>query len=263
MMVYIITFILGLIIGSFLNVCISRLPGGTSIIIPGSRCPSCGASIRFYDNIPIVSYIILGGRCRECNARISARYPAVELLNAILYVVALNRYGTGSLWILLFYFLFLSSLIVITFIDLEHQIIPDTITLPGIPLALIAGATILPDPFSKSDSLGLQASLIGILTGGGLFYLTAVLGKAVFRKDALGGGDIKMMALVGGVLGWKGVLLTTFSGSLIGSLMGISLMVLKGKRWGLRIPFGPYLAIGTVISLFWGQDIMKWYLYGG
>ncbi len=257
---YIIIFLLGLVVGSFLNVCIYRIPKDISIVRPASLCPSCGNHIRFYDNIPLLSYILLLGRCRSCGMKISIKYPFVELLNAVFYVAALNIFGYDSVWVLSGYFLFLSSLIVITFIDLEYRIIPDRISLPGIPLALIFGALVLPDPFSRIDLLGFKASLIGILSGGGLFYLIAVLGKAVFKKDAMGGGDIKMMAMLGGVLGWKGVLLTTFMGSLFGAIIGIALMLLKGEKRGSEIPFGPYLALAAIINLFWGQEILVWYL---
>ncbi len=251
----------GLIIGSFLNVCIYRIPKDISIVAPSSQCPSCGTPVRFYDNIPLVSYILLMGKCRSCKAKISIKYPLVEFLNAALYVVALNKFGYDSAWVLLVYFIFLSSLIVITFIDIEYQIIPDRITLPGIPLALILGATILPDPFSRIDLLGFKSSVIGFLVGGGLFYFIAIFGKAVFKKEAMGGGDIKMMAMIGGLLGWKGVILTTFSGSFLGSIMGILLIAIKGKAWGSKIPFGPYLALGAIVSLFWGQELLTWYLH--
>jgi leader peptidase (prepilin peptidase)/N-methyltransferase len=263
MITYISFFALGLIIGSFLNVCICRMPGGISVVSPSSRCVSCGTPIKFYDNIPILSYILLGGRCRSCKARLSIKYPLVEFLNAALYVIALNRFGLGSIAVLLVYLVFISALIVIFFIDLEHQIIPNSITFPGMPLAIILGSTILPDPFSRFELLGFRASITGFLAGGGSFYLIAVTGKAIFKKDAMGGGDIKMMAMVGGLLGWKGVLLTTFLGSLLGSVTGVSLILLKGREWGSKIPFGPYLAIGTLVSLFLGQDIFRWYIYAG
>jgi len=258
---YLITFIFGAIVGSFLNVCIYRIPKRLSIIKPSSYCPSCEKPIRFYDNIPILSYIILGSKCRSCGAKISVKYPIVEFLNALLYVIALWRFGPEPSWHLIVYFVFLSSLIAITFIDLEHQIIPDRITLPGIPLGLILGSTILPDPFSRASMLGFKSSIIGLLLGGGLFSLVAILGRMLFKKEALGGGDIKMMAMIGGFLGWKGVLLTTFLGSLSGSIVGISLITLKGRQWGLRIPFGPYLAVGAVLSLVVGQEFLIWYLH--
>jgi leader peptidase (prepilin peptidase)/N-methyltransferase len=223
----------------------------------------CNNPIEPWNNIPILSYILLGGRCRYCKGRISFRYPLVESLNAILYVFILWRFDKNISWFLLVYFIFISSLIIITFIDIEFLIIPDRITLPGIPLALILGSTILPDPFSRLDLLGFKASISGILLGGGLFYLVAVVGRAIFKKEAMGGGDIKMMAMVGGFLGWKGVILTTFLGSLIGSIIGISLILLKGQGWGSKIPFGPYLASGAIITLFLGQELLTWYLYAG
>lgn len=259
-MIYIFVFVLGAIIGSFLNVCIYRMPRDESIVRPASRCTSCGKPVRFYDNIPILSYIFLLGRCRYCKTSLSLRYPLIELLNAVLYVLVVARVGISSPWVVLTYFLFVSALVVIFFIDIDYQIIPDSITLPGIPLAIILGSTILPDPFARDELLGFKDSLTGFLAGGGFFYLVAILGRAAFKKDAMGGGDIKMMAMVGGLLGWKGVFLTTFMGSLFGSIIGVSLIMLKGREWGSKIPFGPYLALGALISLFCGQEIIRWYL---
>ncbi len=260
-MLYIIFFIFGSLIGSFLNVCIYRVPEGRSIVTPSSRCSSCGTPVRFYDNIPILSYIILGGKCRDCKTKLSFQYPFVEFLNGALYVLALYIFGLNSISVLAVYLIFISALIVIFFIDLEHQIIPNSITLPGIPIALLLGATILPDPFHPSELLGFKSSIIGFIAGGGSFYLIAVIGKAILKKDAMGGGDIKMMAMVGGLLGWKAIILTTFLASLFGSIIGVILIRIKGREWGSKIPFGPYLALGTLISLFWGKDILRWYLY--
>jgi len=259
---YIIVFIFGAVIGSFLNVCIYRMPRGLSIIMPSSRCPGCNSPIRFYDNIPIISYILLKGRCRKCKSKISMRYPLVEILNASLYVLVLQRFINSHPFIMIIYFIFVSSLIVITFIDMEFQIIPDRITLPWIPLSLVLGATVLPDPFSRHDLLGLRSSLVGVLLGGGLFYLIAVVGSAIFKKDAMGGGDIKMMAMIGGLLGYKGVILTTFLGSLVGSTAGIIVIIIKGRRWGMKIPFGPFLAIGAIVTLLSGKEILYWYIRG-
>jgi leader peptidase (prepilin peptidase)/N-methyltransferase len=259
-MLYITVFVFGAVIGSFLNVCIYRIPKEKSVVTPSSSCPSCGTPIKFYDNIPILSYIILRGRCRNCKAEFSVRYPFVEFINAALYLAVLNSFGDASPWTLLVYCLFVSTLIVIFFIDIDHQIIPNSITLPGMPLALILGSTILPDPFLRDNLLGFRDSAIGFLAGSGFFYLTAIFGKAIFKKDAMGGGDIKMMAIVGGLLGWKGVILTTFMGSLLGSIIGVSLILMKGREWGSKIPFGPYLALGALVSLLWGEDILTWYL---
>ncbi len=258
---YIIVFLFGSVIGSFLNVCIYRIPRNLSIIIPSSRCPSCNNPIRPWDNIPILSYILLNGKCRFCKEKISFQYPLVEFLNAVLYVMVLWRFGSHFSWFLLIYFVFVSSLIVITFIDFEFQIIPDGITLPGIPLALIFGSAILPDPFLRANLLGFKASISGVLLGGGLFYVIAIAGTAALKRDALGGGDIKMMALVGGILGWKGVILTTFLGSLLGSIIGVSLILIKGKEKGSKIPFGPYLSLGAVLSLLMGQELLIWYFH--
>jgi len=251
-------FLFGLVVGSFLNVCIYRIPRKLSIIVPSSRCPSCSTPIKPLDNIPLVSFILLGGRCRYCRAKISPRYPLVEFLNAVLYVVVLWRFDPG--WHTLLYFVFCSALIVITFIDLDFQIIPDRITLSGIPLGLIAGTFILPDPFSRFSLLGIKNSFIGMLGGFVFFYLVALVGSAIFKKEALGGGDIKMMAMIGAVMGWKAVLLTTFLGSLAGALIGIGLMAGRGGGRMMRIPFGPFLALGAVVTLFYGQEILSWYL---
>lgn len=265
-MSYIFIFVLGLIIGSFLNVCIYRIPQEKSIIRPSSRCPSCGVPIKFYDNIPVISYLLLRGKCRSCDTRLSMRYPLVELINAIIYVLVLHRFGSEPSWVLMVYFIFVSSLVIIFFIDIDHQIIPDGITLPGIPLAIIFGATVMPDPFAPNSLLSWKASITGMIAGGGFYYLIGVVGKAVLKKEAMGGGDIKMMAMVGALLGWKSVILTTFIGSLLGSITGIFLILFKGSEWGSKIPFGPYLAIGAIVSLLWGQDILyAWleYLHGG
>jgi len=257
---YITVFLFGLVVGSFLNVCIYRIPRRLSIIIPSSRCPSCNSPIKPRDNIPLVSYIILGGRCRFCKTRISLRYPIVEFLNAVFYVGILGKFGFGLHTVV--YFVFTSALIVIAFIDLDFQIIPDRITLSGIPLGLIAGSLLLPDPFSRSVLLGIKNSLGGMAAGLGLFYLVALAGYAIYKREALGGGDIKMMAMVGAVMGWKAVLLTTFTGSLAGAVIGIVHMVRKGEGRQTKIPFGPFLALGAVVTLFYGQEILSWYLGG-
>jgi leader peptidase (prepilin peptidase)/N-methyltransferase len=258
-MIYILTILFGSIIGSFLNVCIYRIPRNLSIISPSSRCPSCQSPIRPYDNIPIISYIILRGRCRYCKTPISPRYPLVESLNAILYGLIIWRLGLG--WHTLILFAFISSLIVITFIDLDFQIIPDSITLTGIPVGLIGASLILPDPFLRGEKVGFINSIAGIVSGGGIFLMIALVGEKVFGQEAMGGGDIKLMAMIGAFLGWKSILLTTFAASLIGSIAGIIFMILTKKGRGLKIPFGPFLALGAFVSLFFGQDIL--YLYIG
>jgi leader peptidase (prepilin peptidase)/N-methyltransferase len=185
----------------------------------------------------------------------------VELLNGILYWAVFNFFGLG--WHLPFLFVFVSAMIVITFIDFDSQIIPDVITLPGIVVGLIGASFLLPDPFTPSlhysitpllPVVGFKNSIAGLFLGGGLFYLIAIL-----SRGGMGGGDIKMMAMIGAFMGWKAVLLTTFLGSIFGSVVGIFLMVFKGKGRKTKIPFGPFLAIGSIITLFWGGDILRWY----
>lgn len=257
-MLYLSAFLLGSIVGSFLNVCIYRMPRNLSIISPSSRCPSCSTTIRPQDNIPIISFLILGGRCRYCKARIPARYPMVEFINGLMYALVALRFSIG--WHTPALLAFCSAMLVIIFIDLDFQIIPDSVTIPGIIVGFIAGSLILPDPFERDSLLGLKGSLTGLISGGGLFYLIAILGHIAFRQEAMGGGDIKMMAMTGAFLGWKAVLLTTFSGSLLGSVAGIFLMVFRGKGRMAKIPFGPFLAAGAVLSLFYGQEMLAFYL---
>ena len=251
--IYLVLIAFGLVIGSFLNVCIYRMPRDISVVFPSSRCPSCNSAIRAWDNIPVLSYVVLGGKCRHCKAKISARYPLVEALNAALYAAVFWRYGLG--WPFAGYCVFCSVLVVITFIDLDFQIIPDRITLPGIPIGLVAGSLLLPDPFLRATLLGYKASLIGMVAGGGFFYLVAVL-----SRGGMGGGDIKMMAMVGALMGWKSILLTTFLGSLTGSAVGIFLMLFKGGGRKTKVPFGPFLAFGSIITLLFGQEILLWYI---
>lgn len=260
MFVYFVIFVFGSLIGSFLNVCIYRIPRKQSIIWPSSRCPSCSSPIKFYDNIPIFSYyLFLRGKCRYCKEKISARYPFVEALNAAFYLFVIWRFGLE--WSSAIYCILCSAMIIITFIDYDYQIIPDRITLPGIPMGIIAGSFLLPDPFLRATELGYMASLIGAISGFSFFYIIAFLSIKILNKEGMGGGDIKMMAMVGGFLGWKAVILTTFLGSLFGSIIGIGLMVLKGRDKGSLIPFGPFLAAGAIVSLFFGQEILIWYLY--
>lgn len=250
---YLVLALFGLMTGSFLNVCIWRLPRGESVVLPFSHCPLCNAPIRALDNIPLLSYVLLGGKCRRCRGRISPRYPLVEGLNAVLYAAVFYRYGMG--WHLPVYLAFVSSLIVITFIDIDFQIIPDSITLPGIPVGLLAGSLILPEPFSRAGLLGFKASIIGAAAGFCFFYAVAFL-----SRGGMGGGDIKLMTLIGGLLGWKSVLLSTLVGSFTGSLLGIFLMLFRGKGRKTKIPFGPFLALGAVAALLFGQEIFQWYI---
>jgi len=248
---YIVSIIFGAILGSFLNVCIYRLPKEESIVWPGSHCPHCKNSIKFYDNIPLISYLLLRGKCRYCKGPISAQYPLVEGITALSSLVLFMRFGPSLAYIT--YFAFVAALMVITVIDLYHQIIPDVISLPGIGVGLLASLIIPQITFFNS--------LIGVLLGGGSLFLVATLYQWLFKREGMGGGDVKLLAMIGAFLGWKAVILTILLGSLIGSIIGISIMVLKGKDFKYAIPFGPFLSLGAVISLFYGEILIKWYLY--
>jgi len=243
------TFIFGLCIGSFLNVCIYRLPAAKSINHPRSSCPSCGELIRFYDNIPVLSYMILRGRCRFCRVSISLRYPVVEILCGLFALITFVKYGLTLQ--ALIYFIFIASLLVITFIDIDHQIIPDVITLPGIPIFFIAS-------FGLSDIEYLE-SLLGILIGGGSLLLVAWTYNLITKKEGMGGGDIKLLAMIGAVIGWKGVLFTIFVASAVGTISGMLVMLKTGKGRKLAIPFGPFLAIGGIAYIFFGPQLVEWY----
>ncbi len=241
---YVVVFVFGLLIGSFLNVCIYRIPMGKSIVSPPSSCPKCNSQIKPIHNIPVLSYILLRGRCSTCGTKISLIYPAIELLNAIAYTLVAVRFGFNEQSALIM--ALMSTFIVVTFIDLEHKIIPDGITLPGIALGLLLGPLVLKMSFIDS--------LLGVIIGGGLFFLIAVL-----SRGGMGGGDIKLIAMIGGFIGWKGVLLTIFLGSVFGATVGIGLMVIKGMHRKTPIPFGPFLVAGAVVAIFWGGGFLEWY----
>ena len=250
-MLSIISIILGAMVGSFLNVCIYRLPKEESIIWPRSHCPTCKKMIRFYDNIPLISYLLLRGRCRYCKGPISLQYPLVEGVTALSSLFLIIKFGPSLSY--LFYFAFVAALIAITVIDLYHQIIPDGISLPGIGVGLLASLVIPQITFFNS--------LMGILLGGGSLFLVATLYEWIFKREGMGGGDVKLLAMIGAFLGWKAVILTILLSSLIGSTTGILIMILKGKDFKYAIPFGPFLSLGAVISLFYGENLMRWYLY--
>jgi leader peptidase (prepilin peptidase)/N-methyltransferase len=239
------------LVGSFLNVCIHRLPREESIVMPGSHCPHCKRPISFYDNVPLISYLLLGGKCRHCRRTISPQYPLVEGITAMSSFLLFLRFGPT--WSYLFYFAFVAALIVITVIDLYHQIIPDVISLPGIGVGLL-GALIVPQiTFFKS--------LLGVLIGGGSLFLVATLYQLFFKRDGMGGGDVKLLAMIGAFLGWDAVILTILLSSLIGSVSGIGIMLLKRKDFKYAIPFGPFLSLGAVIALFYKKEIIFWYLH--
>lgn len=243
-------FLLGLCVGSFLNVCIYRLPNDASIVRPGSMCPQCKNPIPFYDNIPVLSYLLLMGKCRNCKTSIPIRYPLVELLTGLL---ALSVFATNGLtfeWLI--YFTFVAALVVITFIDIDHQIIPNIISLPGIPIFFLA-SYFLPD-------MTLLKSLIGILAGGGSLYLVAWGYQALTGKEGMGMGDVKLLAMIGALIGWQGILFTIFMGSALGCVVGIPVMLRTKKNMKLAVPFGPFLSIGAITHLFFGPELIYWYL---
>jgi leader peptidase (prepilin peptidase)/N-methyltransferase len=240
-----IVFVLGLIIGSFCNVIIYRLPLGKSIIIPGSHCRSCAAPIRPWENIPVLSYLILRGRCRACKEPISLRYPSVELVSGVLYVLLWFKLGFSIPFAV--YAMLVSTLLAVALIDYDHKIIPNIITLPGMIIGLALSTWALP--------ITLVDSLLGLLLGGGLFYLIAFL-----TKGGMGGGDIKLIAMIGCFLGWQGALFTIFSGALLGSLVGITLMLLGRKGRKDKVPFGPFLSCGAILFILSGRDLINWYL---
>lgn len=239
----------GALIGSFLNVCIYRLPRGESIVWPGSHCPACGTSIAWYDNVPVLSYLALLGRCRRCRAPISIRYPVVEGANAAGYVIILNTFGLN--WTSVLYCILFSALLVVTGTDLTHKIIPNVVTVPGTILGLLGAATVLP--------VGPVNALLGVAVGGGILWALAWASPYLFGKEGMGGGDIKLLAMVGAFLGWKPALLTIMIGSLVGSVIGISLIAFRLMKRDEYIPFGPFLVLGALVSMFFAQPLLDWY----
>lgn len=243
-------FILGTFFGSFLNVCIYRLPRDKSIVSPRSFCPKCKTPIPFSSNIPILSYLLLKGKCRSCGQKIHLRYLTVEFLTGLLYLACYYKFGLSP--DLLIYFFFCSVLIIITFIDFEHQLILNKITYPVIILGFLI--SLIPNGIPFYDSL------FGFLIGGGFIYSMVIVSPLIFGQEGMGGGDVKLAALIGIFLGWQNVLLTLILASLSGGLMGVILILLKLKKKRDYIPFGPYLCLGALIALFFGEEIIGWYL---
>ena len=249
-MIFIFVFFLGAVLGSFLNVCIYRLPKKESIISPPSHCPHCGEPIRYYDNIPIASYLLLRGRCRYCKAHISFRYPVVEGLSGLLSLALFIKYGLTLQSLLLL--LFSAALIIITFIDLDYQIIPDTISIPGIFFGI--GASLFMPRMSWLESL------FGILIGGGFLLLVAEGYKWLTGREGMGGGDVKLLAMVGAWLGWKAIPFILFSSSLIGVLIGGSSGLINKTGLRSKIPFGPFLSLSSILYIFFGPELINWYI---
>ena len=235
-------FCFGLAVGSFANVCIHRLPRKESVVFPGSHCPACSAAVRPRDNIPVISYIVLGGKCRDCATQISPIYSVIETVTAVLLLAGFFKFGLSFDFMV--YAAVAPALVIITAIDIEHQIIPDVITLPGIALGLAVG----------TYTIGYADSLLGFFVGGGLFYLLAVL-----SNGGMGGGDIKYISAAGALLGWQKVLLVIFIGALLGSVVGVFQIAVQKKTRKSLIPFGPFLATSTLITLFYGNSLIRLY----
>ena len=238
----------GLLLGSFLNVCIFRLPRGVSVVWPASACGGCKRELRWFENIPIVSWVVLGARCARCKAPISIQYPLVEAVTAVLFVVVAAVTPVGPL--LAARLIFVCALIVLFAIDLEHQILPNVITLPGISVGLA---------FALLGPPGWRAALLGVVLGGGVLYATAAGYYLLRKEEGLGMGDVKMLAMIGAFLGWQAVLLTLVLASFSGALIGLLLIALQRGSMKYALPFGTFLALGALVAMLAGQPIIDWY----
>ncbi len=263
-------FAFGMCIGSFMNVCICRLPESESIVHPRSRCPKCGSGIKYYDNIPVVSYVLLKGKCRKCRTPISFRYPLIEILTGFSAFCVFHRFGLT--FEALIYFVFIASLIVVTFIDIDHRIIPNEISLPGIPIgfaAAFAGRLNMPvfslpdwmNGFFATLHLPVMAghSILGILAGGGGLAAIALMYYVVKKEEGMGMGDVKLLAMIGAFLGWEGVAFTVFFASSLGTIVGIAIVLYKHKTLKLAVPFGPFLSLGAIAYVFFGTWLTRLY----
>lgn len=271
--------VFGLLIGSFLNVVIYRVPKRESIVFPGSHCPACNAAIKPYDNIPVMSYAMLGGRCRSCKSGISPIYPAIELLVAVLYLgvflrtISLYPGMANQFWLnLVADLLFVSLIVPLVFIDLRYKLLPNVITYPGLAM-MIAMRALAPDPWllARTPSLfaaggqhdwvrALVGAAIGAAAGGGSLWLVREAYYRLRGVEGMGLGDIKMMLMVGAFLGWQLTMLTIFFASLLGSVVGILLISIRGGNMKMEIPFGVFLGPSAILALFAGQGLIDWYL---
>lgn len=264
LLLYIFSFIIGTVIGSFLNVCIYRLPREESIVFPPSRCTSCGSRVKAYHNIPVFGYLFLGGKCSACGSRISPIYPIVEILSGLTFVGILWKFGVSV--DSLFYLILIYSLVVITFIDLKHMIIPNIVTIPGVVIGLLYNA--LGTDWEKSRELlgnlsfSLESffgvlnevpfldSVFGTIIGGGLLFLIAFLYVIIRKREGMGMGDVKLLAMIGAFLGWKGVIFVMLVSSIIGTITGLTVIIYKKGDLRYAIPFGPFLSLAAVIYIF-------------
>jgi leader peptidase (prepilin peptidase)/N-methyltransferase len=263
--VSVLVFMFGAIVGSFLNVCIVRLPREESVVRPRSHCVHCRKTIPWYDNIPVISYMVLGGRCRFCQQRISLRYVLVELITACTFLVFYGVFGLTALCGA--YLVMACGFIVSIFVDFEHRIIPDEVSVGGMVAGLVF-SLLLPElhgyhagagaglwPYVKS----LGQSLLGVLIGGGSIYAMGLLGDFIFKKESMGGGDVKLLAMIGAFLGWKLALLTFFVAPFFGAVYGIAEKI---RTKDSTIAYGPFLVLGALVSMFYGDRIINWIVGG-
>ncbi|MFH1653444.1 MAG: prepilin peptidase [Pseudomonadota bacterium] len=253
---YIIAGVLGALMGSFANVCIVRIPGGKSVVSPRSHCVCCSHQLSWWENIPLISYILLLGRCRECKKRISIQYPIVEILSILLALMLWWHFRTIGRF-LAYYFLLVLPLIIITFIDLRHKIIPDIFSIPGI-FAGLAVRFIFAHPALRFHEL--LDSVIGVVVGGGFLFLVALGYEKLKKREGLGGGDVKFAAMLGAFFGWQSIIFILLASSLIGLVVGIFTIVVLRKGRYFEIPFGPFMAFAAMLFLFYGNNIISWYL---
>ncbi|MEI6562838.1 MAG: prepilin peptidase [bacterium] len=264
-----LVFCFGACMGSFLNVCIYRIPREESVITPRSHCPHCNKLIEWYDNIPLISFFVLRARCRSCGGTISPRYVIVEALIAILFVMVWLKAGTPpalamapvySFAVIPIFWLAVFGLALGTFVDLEHMIIPDRVSLGGIVLGLSFSVLVPGLHMQGSAYGGFLASFLGAAVGVGLLWAVAVLGKLIFRKDAMGMGDVKLMGAIGAFLGWPSVIFTLMLSSFLGAIFGVAMIMAGKKEMQSRIPYGPYIAFAALVWMLWGPTLLQAYL---
>lgn len=252
-----VAFLFGACIGSFLNVCIHRIPRELSIVRPGSHCPQCQAPIAWYDNIPLASWVLLRARCRRCGTHISARYFVVELLTALLFFGIAWRHGFDVRTPV--YCVAASGLVLATFVDLDEMYIPDRVSLGGIALGLVLGP-LAPSLHDAATAWGgLKEAAIGAAAGSGLLGFVALAGEKIFKKEAMGMGDVKLVGAIGALMGWPAVVFTFFFSSLFGAIAGLAMIAARRKGMASEIPFGPYIALAAVLWMLGGSEL--WMLY--
>ena len=255
-----IAFFLGACFGSFLSVCIWRIPRGESIVAPRSHCPNCKKLIPWWRNIPVFSWLFLRGRCADCGARISPRYLLLELLTGGLFLAVARTWFLEDPVTMLLFWLVVFGLELGTFIDLDWYILPDRVTIGGIVVGLLASALHPQLQATYLWKVSLLRSVVGLVAGFGSLYLVSVVGRLVYKKEAMGFGDVKLMGAVGAFFGWRAVLAVIFVSALLGSIVGISLILAGKRELQGRIPYGPFIAAATVLWMFFGQELFAWYL---